>query len=77
MLYKALISFSGKVNMAMDEVRDISDQSIAEDLLNAGYIEEVKSEKKVKPEKKVETKPEPEKKAVTKTKSKRKASSKK
>ena len=81
MLYKALISFSGKVSMAMDEVRDISDQSIAKDLLKAGYIEEVKSEKKVKPnpriEEKVEPKPEPEKKAETKTKRKKKASSKK
>ena len=71
MLYKALISFSGKVSMTMDEVREISDQSIVKDLLKAGYIEEVKSEKKVEP------KAEPEKKAVTKSKSKKKTSSKK
>lgn len=79
MLCKALISFSGKVSMTMDEVREISDQSIVKDLLRAGYIEEVKSEKKVepKPEPKVEPKPEPEKKAETKTKRKKKASSKK
>lgn len=77
MLYKALISFSGKVNMAMDEVREISDQSIAKDLLKAGYIEEVKPEKKVKPEPKVEPKVEPEKKTETKTKGRKKTSSKK
>jgi hypothetical protein len=47
MLYKALISFCGsKLTMAMDEVKDIKDKSIAEDLLKAGYIEKVRKEKK-------------------------------
>jgi len=46
MKYKALMSFTGKVSMTMDEVREISDQSIAKDLLQAGYIEEVKTVKK-------------------------------
>ena len=48
MMYKALISFCGKVSMTMDEVREISDQSIAKDLLNAGYIEEVKPKAETK-----------------------------
>lgn len=46
MLYKAKVSFTGKVTMAMDEVREITDQSIVKDLLKAGYIEEVKKKKK-------------------------------
>ena len=46
MLYKALISFSGVVSMATDEIRDISDKSIAMDLLKAGYVEEVPQEEK-------------------------------
>ena len=45
-MYKALKSFSGLVTMAMGDVKDISDKAIAEDLLKAGYIEEVKTEKK-------------------------------
>lgn len=46
MKYRALTSFCGQISMAMDEVREISDKSIAQDLLKAGYIEEVKAEKK-------------------------------
>ena len=42
MMYKALVSFTGIVAMAKDEVREISDLSIAKDLLKAKYIEEVK-----------------------------------
>lgn len=45
-MYKALISFSGQISMTEGEVREISDQSLVMDLLKAGYIEEVKSEKK-------------------------------
>lgn len=41
-MYRALLSFSGVVSMAMGEVKEITDQDIANDLLNAGYIEEVK-----------------------------------
>ena len=44
-MYRALISFCGSMSMAMGEVREIPDQSIAEDLLKAGFIEEVKAEK--------------------------------
>ena len=61
-MYRALISFSGKVSMAEGEIRDISDKAIADDLLDAKYIEEInpaKPEKKPdpKPEEKVEEKP--------------------
>lgn len=38
MRYKALVSFSGQISMAMGEVREISDQSIVDDLLKARYI---------------------------------------
>ena len=54
MLYKALVSFSGVVSMAMGEIKEIEDESIANDLLNVGYIEKIKDttikqvEKKVK-----------------------------
>lgn len=45
-MYKALISFSGVVSMTVGEVREISDLAVVKDLLKAGYIEEVKAEKK-------------------------------
>ncbi len=48
MKYKALVSFSGLVSMTMDEVREISDQSIVKDLLKAGYIMEMKAEEQKK-----------------------------
>ena len=38
MQYKAIVSFSGKISMAMGQVREISDESLAKDLLRAGYI---------------------------------------
>ncbi len=37
-MYKALVSFSGAISMAEDEIREISDKKIAKDLLSAGYI---------------------------------------
>ena len=40
-MYRALVSFSGLISMAEGEIRDIGDDAIAKDLLNAGYIEEV------------------------------------
>lgn len=56
-MYKALKSFSGKISMAKNQVKDIKDENIIKDLLNAGYIEEVKEEvSKVKKEvEKIET----------------------
>lgn len=41
-MYKALVSFSGVINMAMGEVREISDPALVADLSAAGYIEPVK-----------------------------------
>lgn len=52
-MYRAIVSFSGLISMSKGEVREISDLAIAQDLLKAGYIEEVKEEvKKTKPRKK-------------------------
>lgn len=48
MLYKALVSFTGKVTMAEGDVGEIPDITVAEDLLKAGYIEEIKKEPKKK-----------------------------
>lgn len=45
-MYRALVSFSGLVSMACGEVAEISDLSTANDLLRAGYIEEVKTGRK-------------------------------
>lgn len=60
MMYKALISFTGLVSMAKGDVREISDVSLANDLLKAGYIEEAKEDKpEEKP--KAETKKAPKK----------------
>ncbi len=42
MRYKALVGFSGIVSMAKDEVKELTNQNIIDDLLNAKYIEEVK-----------------------------------
>lgn len=42
MEYRALVSFSGIISMAMGEIREIDDEPIAKDLLRAGYIEELK-----------------------------------
>lgn len=47
-MYKALKSFSGLVSMRKGEVRNISNLAYVKDLLNAHYIEEVKTEAKPK-----------------------------
>lgn len=52
MMYKALVSFTGLVSMAVGEVREISDSSIAKDLLKAKYIEEVKPKRTKSPKRK-------------------------
>ncbi len=39
MQYKALVSFSGTISMAMGEVQEITNQEIVNDLLKAGYIQ--------------------------------------
>ena len=44
-MYKALKSFCGKLTMNKGQVREIADKEFAKNLLEAGYIEEVKSTK--------------------------------
>ncbi len=46
MLVKALVSFCGVISMIGGEVRDITDKPVVDDLLQAGYVEKVKKEKK-------------------------------
>jgi hypothetical protein len=48
MKVKAKVSFSGLLTMSKGEELEIKDKTICEDLLSAGYVEEVKSKKKVK-----------------------------
>ena len=46
MAYKATISFSGrKLSMRRGEVRDITDEALAKDLLGAGYVIELEESK--------------------------------
>ena len=51
MKYRALVSFSGAVSASLNSIIEISDAEITNDLLNAGYIEEVKETKKKKTDK--------------------------
>ncbi len=51
-MYRALISFSGKISMTIGEVREIEDAKIAEDLEKAGYIEKADEKAKDKQPKK-------------------------
>lgn len=69
MRYKALISFSCTgFSMAMGDVRDISDSSVADDLINAGYIFPLDSDEDKKAVKVSKEEKEPEKsKEETKT----------
>jgi hypothetical protein len=48
MRYKALKSFSGIVSMHEGDEQEISDKTVAEDLLNAGYIQPLKARTKAK-----------------------------
>lgn len=52
MRYKALVSFSGKIAMAMGDIREIEDASLVDDLMKAGYIIPFEAEVKEKPKKK-------------------------
>lgn len=47
-MYKALVSFSGIISMTAGEVKEITNKEVIKDLLNAGYIEEIKTAKEVK-----------------------------
>lgn len=44
MYYKAKVAFAGKISMMCNEVREITDKELINDLLNAGYIEEITKE---------------------------------
>lgn len=44
-MYRALKSFAGKLTMRKNEVKEITNKAIVKDLIEAGYIEEIKSEK--------------------------------
>ena len=47
-MYRALIGFAGLITMKKGEVKEIKDKKIVKDLLNAGYIEEIKPTKSEK-----------------------------
>lgn len=42
MLYIALVSFSGVIEMAQGEIRELTDEFLINDLTKAGYIQEYK-----------------------------------
>lgn len=42
-MYKAIVSFSGKISMSAGEVRAITDTAVIKDLLKAKYIEAVEA----------------------------------
>ena len=44
-MYRALISFSGIISMAKDEIREIKDEYLIKDLIKSGYIEAIHNEK--------------------------------
>lgn len=52
MKYKALVSFAGRFSMNINEEKEISDKKLISDLINAGYIEEIKETAKNKENKK-------------------------
>ena len=56
MKIKALVSFSGAISMAKGQVMEYDDKVILQDLLQAKYIEEVKTEKSKKDVKSNESK---------------------
>lgn len=68
MAYKATISFSGrKISMKKGDVRDITDEALAKDLLNAGYVIELEEKKPL------ESKPEASKPKTSSKKTAKKA----
>ena len=50
MIVKAIKSFCGIVSMGRGEVAEIAEGPVLEDLLRAGYVEEVKKPKEKEPE---------------------------
>lgn len=67
MLYKAKVDFGGIISMSVGDVGEIADESIAKDLLSAGYIEKVGPAEKVETPKKAEQKETEEPKTPKKT----------
>ena len=68
MAFKATISFSGrKISMKKGDVRDITDEALAKDLLNAGYVIELDESKPL------ESKPEASKPKTSSKKTAKKA----
>ena len=49
MKVKAKVGFSGAISMSIGQVGEIEDKELLSDLLQAGYVEEVKAEKAEKP----------------------------
>jgi hypothetical protein len=45
-MYRALVTFAGKVSMAKGEIKAITDKKVIASLLEAGYIEPVEEKKK-------------------------------
>ena len=45
MAYIATKSFTGIISMKKGDVRDITDEALAKDLLNAGYVKELEESK--------------------------------
>ena len=68
MAYKATISFAGRnFSMKKGDVKDITDEALAKDLLNAGYVIELDESKPL------ESKPEASKPKTTSKKTAKKA----
>lgn len=44
MKVKALVNFSGVITMRLGEIRDIENELLYEDLIQAGYVEDAKTE---------------------------------
>ena len=58
MAYKATIAFAGrKISMRRGEVKEITDEALAKDLIKAGYVIELADESKTQDSKPVESKP--------------------
>ena len=55
-MYKAKINFAGIISMKKGEVKNIADKALANDLIKAGYIEDLNPAEDKKPVKKTTTK---------------------
>ena len=73
MKVKAIQSFIGKISMNIDDEKEIIDRKLAEDLIKAGYVIEMKANKIAEPVKEVEkeVKKEVEQKTTKKKKNKK------